>query len=549
MAPYAGDSSTWPAAKPVSPPEPGFSAVYRNAVDPLPAEVTRTPADIFRKTVAAVPDQPFLGRRKWDFVKGDFAPVYTWTTYAQAYDQVHALGYALTSLISDRTLQPDPDSGLTAALWSPNVPEFQILMQQTHIFSRRLVNIFDSFPLDSALYVLAHSEAQVVFTTGAHLVQLLPNLDQLPKVKVIVIVDEQPAADAGAGRSSNVLPTKLPPTQASKQQISAAWAESEGARVFDWEQLLALGKTNPTAIPPAAGLDHIPLLCYTSGSTGQPKGALVSSRQLSFAAEAANKGGAPLVEHHCNLFSYLPVAHIYEVLLETLIVSHFGGIGYSCGDTTRLLEDMQILKPHVFPSVPRVLNRIAGAIELQMRGESFKAKLLRRAVESKMAYHDVDGQVQHAFWDRIVFKKVQALLGGNVECIISGSAPIRPETLKLLRVCFATDVREGFGATENLATASINLAYDKELGSVGAIVPGLELRLQDQPELGYHATDKPRPRGEILLRGPSVFPGYFKDPEKTAETLDADGWLHTGDVGAIDERGRLYIIDRIKVRD
>lgn len=246
------------------------------------------------------------------------------------------------------------------------------------------------------------------------------------------------------------------------------------------------------------------------------------------------------------MISYLPLAHIYGRFLEACMFRRGARIGYFGGDVTKLVEDAQILQPTLFPGVPRVFNRIAAQIQFQVDGPGLKGKLLRTAVNAKIANHDEDASVTHAVWDRIVFKKVQAILGGKVKSMVSGSAPIRPEVIRLLRVCFACDFREGYGQTENTGCCLMMMPNDKSLGSCGAPQPGCEVRLKDVPELGYRSTDKPWPRGELLSRGQTTFPGYYKDPEKTKETIDEEGWLHSGDVAAFDDLGRFRIIDRVK---
>lgn len=157
------------------------------------------------------------------------------------------------------------------------------------------------------------------------------------------------------------------------------------------------------------------------------------------------------------------------------------------------------------------------------------------------------GKVDHAFWDRIVFKKVRAVLGGNVKYINSGSAPISPEVLSFLKVAFSATVSEGYGQTENVGTATRCMTGEKDgNGTVGPPQAGVEIKLIDVPDMNYFSTDKPFPRGEMLTRGQMVIGGYLKDEAKSKEAIDAEGWLHSGDIASVDTIGRFKIIDRIK---
>jgi len=149
-------------------------------------------------------------------------------------------------------------------------------------------------------------------------------------------------------------------------------------------------------------------------------------------------------------------------------------------------------------------------------------------------------------WDMVLFSQTKAKLGGRVQWILSGSAPLDPKLADFLRTCFCCPVVQGYGLTENLAGATLTDVNDPTVGHVGTPMACNEIKLVDVPEMNYFSTDKPCPRGEICLRGPNLFVGYYKDPEKTAEDLKADGWFHTGDVGRWNPNGTLSIIDRKK---
>lgn len=354
----------------------------------------------------------------------------------------------------------------------------------------------------------------------------------MPHLRAIVLLDLIPG---GA----------LPAGELSRQQLARQWAASRDVLLYSFDEILALGRKNPVPHSPPKSVDEPSGYCYTSGTTGKPKAALVAHGQLGFCSATTPLLGFAAEEDDC-MISFLPLAHIFGRYLEAVMFRIGARIGYFSGDVTKLTEDAQILQPTIFPGVPRVWNRIAAQIQVQLEGPGLKGSLLRTAVNAKLYYHDQDGTTTHAFWDRVVFKKVKALLGGKVKAMVSGSAPIRPDVIRLLRVCFACDFREGYGQTENTGCCLLMFPNDPSLGSCGPPQPGQEVRLRDCPELGYRVTDKPYPRGELLMRGQARFPGYYKDPEKTKETITEDGWLLSGDVAALDEYGRFKIVDRVK---
>lgn len=166
-------------------------------------------------------------------------------------------------------------------------------------------------------------------------------------------------------------------------------------------------------------------------------------------------------------------------------------------------------------------------------------------VQVKKAQIAAGGPLTHWLIDVTLFRLIRRLLGGNVRAIISGAAPISTEVLDFLRICFGCLVLEGYGSSEALCIAS-SIPGDLKGGALGPPYPTGEVKLVSIPEMGYTANDFPYPRGEICVRGPITFSGYYKDKEKTKEAIDAEGWVHTGDVGQIDDLGRIAIIDRKK---
>ncbi|KAG8873474.1 hypothetical protein FRB97_006723 [Tulasnella sp. 331] len=273
-------------------------------------------------------------------------------------------------------------------------------------------------------------------------------------------------------------------------------ASQRGIEILEMKQLEAGGIKNPVQ-PIKATLDQLAAVSYTSGTTANPK-------------------------------------------------------GYFTGSPANLLADMQVLKPHFFPSVPRVLNKIYASLMAATQAPGLKGMiniriLFRQAVATKEANFQVSGGFTHILWDALVFRKAQAVLGGQVNFITSASAPISRSVVDFLKIAFACEVMEGYGLTETCASGSRTLADDPLAAStIGGATPGNELKLVDVPELEYRSSDTPNPRGELCVRGANVFTRYYKDEKKTREAIDEEGWFHTGDVAELDAAGRFKIIDRVK---
>lgn len=244
--------------------------------------------------------------------------------------------------------------------------------------------------------------------------------------------------------------------------------------------------------------------------------------------------------------SYLPLAHIFGRVCDMLCLCIGGRLGYFAGDMNLLVEDIQEMKPTIFATVPRLLNRVYGKIVAStVNAPGATGALARRGIATKLANLEAGKGYTHPFWDRLIFNKVKSALGGHVRIMVTGSAPIGKDVMQFLRVALCCDIREGYGATETCAASTIHYPNEFKAGHIGAPFTCNEVKLVDVPEMDYLSTD-PYPRGEICIRGPNVFKGYYKDEEKTRESIDEEGWFHTGDVGMINERGSIVIIDRKK---
>ncbi|KIJ44209.1 hypothetical protein M422DRAFT_30387 [Sphaerobolus stellatus SS14] len=506
--------------------KPGQTGIYLNAVWPelsYDSEQGRHSLyEVFQSGLEHSPNGPCLGHRPIISTNPlAFAPQYEWQTYRQVDERRRNLGSALEHIWQ----QGRAGGGdlPTIGIWSQNKPEWQIVDLAAQAYSKVTVSLYDTLGPNAVEYSCNHAEITVVFATTPHIPEVLSLAPKLKGLKVLVSMDE--LSDEA-------------------RHVASSWAKHRGLEFFTLREFEALGKANYTE-PIIPTPEHVYSICYTSGTTGNPKGAILTHGQVAMAIAAAVTGTNFTEPGY--LMSYLPLAHIYGRITELAALNFGGGIGYFTGDPLRLLEDAQSLRPTAFPSVPRVLNRIYQAANMAGDVPGLKGNIFRKAVATKLANYRATGKLTHLLWDRLVFSKIQKLLGGRIESITSGSAPISADALDFLRIAFGCDIYNGYGMTETAAIITRVVSGDRNPGdSSGPPQAGVELKLLDVAEMGYTANDKPNPRGEILCRSICNTPGYYKDPENTANTIDAEGWLHTGDIGEIDSAGRLRIIDRVK---
>ncbi|XP_059598823.1 long chain acyl-CoA synthetase 7, peroxisomal isoform X7 [Vitis vinifera] len=215
-------------------------------------------------------------------------------------------------------------------------------------------------------------------------------------------------------------------------------------------------------------------------------------------------------------------------------------------DNLKLMDDLAALRPTIFCSVPRLYNRIYSGIMNAVQTSGVLRKTLFNAAYNSKKQVIISGRNPSPMWDRLVFSKIKGMLGGRVHFMGSGASPLSPDVMDFLRVCFGCQVIEGYGMTETSCLISCMDKGDNLSGHVGSPNPACEIKLVDVPEMNYTSEDQPYPRGEICVRGPVLFQGYYKDEVQTKEVIDGDGWLHTGDIGLWLPGGRLKIIDRKK---
>lgn len=488
--------------------------VYRSAKSPLKLvslypghPEIKTLHDNFEYAVETFRDHKYLGTRICaDGTVGE----YKWMTYGEASTSRSAIGSGLVNFGIQK--------GACIGLYFINRPEWIIVDHACSAYSYISVPLYDTLGPDAASYIINHADVQVIFCLPQSLSSLLSFISSIPSVRLIVVI---------GGSEENI-----PSIPSSNYQ-----------KIVTYSKLHEQGHSDLKSFCPPKPED-IATICYTSGTTGTPKGAVISHGNL-----IANAAGSSLnVQFYPSdvYISYLPLAHIYERVNQVLLVHAGAASGFYQGDNLKLTDDMAVLRPTIFASVPRLFNRIyAGVMNAVKTSGGLKERLFNVAYSSKLQAI-CSGKIPSPIWDRLVFNKIKAKLGGRVRFMCSGASPLSPDVLEFLRVCFGGLILEGYGMTETSCTISIMNEGDILTGHVGSPIPACEIKLVDVPEMNYTSEDHPYPRGEICIRGPTVFQGYFKDEVQTKEIIDEDGWLHTGDIGLWLPEGRLKIIDRKK---
>ncbi|KAE9455791.1 hypothetical protein C3L33_12301, partial [Rhododendron williamsianum] len=446
---------------------------------------------------------------------------YKWMTYGEAGTARSEIGSGLVcrgipkaSCFYWLVLQ----QGASVGLYFINRPEWVIVDHACSAYSYTSVPLYDTLGPDAVKYIVNHAVVQAIFCVPETLSILLSFLSEIPSVRLIVVV----------GGIDEHLPS-LPSTT--------------GVEVLSYSKLLGEGRSSPQPFCPPKP-DDVATICYTSGTTGTPKGAVLSHGNL--IADVA--GSSLAVKFHSSdvFISYLPLAHIYE-RANQVTCAHYGvAVGFYQGDNLKLMDDMAALRPTIFCSVPRLYNRIYSGIMNAVKTSGGLRERLFNAAYNAKKQAILNGKNPSPMWDRLVFNKIKGKLGGRVRLMASGASPLSPDVMDFLRVCFGCHVLEGYGMTETSCVITSMEEGDNLSGHVGSPNPACEVKLVDVPEMNYTSEDRPYPRGEICVRGPIVFGGYHKDEVQTREVVDEDGWLHTGDIGLWSAGGRLKIIDRKK---
>lgn len=450
---------------------------------------------------------------------------YHWLSYNETIMAAKELASGLASL------GQRPNANI--AIFCETRAEWLIAAEACFMHNFPMVTLYATLGASAVAHGLNETEVTHIITSSELLETRLKDiLIEVPRLQHIIVVDSTATTWPGYPRGINIH------SMAAVQRLGA---KPENAS-REHEQPL------PT---------DIAVIMYTSGSTGVPKGVMISHSNII----AGLTGMAERIPNLCEedtYIGYLPLAHVLELSAELVCVSHGCRIGYSSPQTladqsTKIKKgskgDTSILQPSLMAAVPEIMDRIYKNVMTKVEEMSSVQRTLFNLVYNYKLEQLAEGH-STPLSDRLVFSKIRSLLGGRTRVLLSGGAPLSAATQRFMNVCLCCPVGQGYGLTETCGAGTISELWDYSTGRVGGPLVCCEIKLKDWLEGGYRSTDKPRPRGEILVGGPNVTMGYYKNEAKNQEDffVDENGqrWFCTGDIGEIEEDGCLKIIDRKK---
>ena len=426
--------------------------------------------------------------------------VYEWTTYEQFAEKVDAFRGGLASL--------GVSAGDKVAIICKNTEEWAVSAYATYGLSAQHIPMYETQMAKEWEYIIRDCGAKVLLAANAAVLEQTRDFpENIESLEHIVLLSGSDAGD-----------------------------------VKTYSDLLKTGRENPVQVRHPESQSPMGMI-YTSGTTGDPKGVMLSHRNLIFECEVV----LPLLgmTNEDRSLAFLPWAHVFGQVAEVHGLINSGGSAGLVEDVNTLIEELGVLKPSMFFAVPRVYNRIYERLRGQMQEKpGFIRSLFYGGL--KQAKREREGETL-GFLDnltltlarKIIFKKVLNRFGGNLRIAISGASALSPEVAEFVND-IGISIYEGYGLSENTAALSVNYPGVRRFGSVGKPLPGVRIEIDKSVE-GSKEED-----GEVIAYGENIMLGYHNLPEKTKESINDDGGLRTGDLGHLDADGYLYITGRVK---
>lgn len=388
---------------------------------------------------------------------------------------------------------------------SNNRPEWNIMDMGMSQIGAVHVPVYPNNSDEEYKHILEHSDARLVIVSSqAFYEKIKPLADKTPNIEKLFTIDQVAAAN-------NI------------------------------NEIFKLGETNHeperlAEIKAGISSEDLVSIIYTSGTTGVPKGVMLSHNNFLSNVKASTH--LLPVDHNGMFLSFLPLCHVFERMVNYLL--QYQGVSVYYAESIETIGDnLREVSPDGFASVPRVIEKLYDKLILTGRNLSgIKKALFFWAVNLGLRYelnreNGAFYELQRKIADKLIYKKWREALGGNLKVIVSGGAALQPRLARVFN-CAGLKIQEGYGLTETSPVIAVNHAEypNMRFGTVGPLLENVEVKIAED--------------GEILMRGPSLMMGYYKDPERTAEAIDSEGWFHTGDIGELQDRNILKITDRKK---
>lgn len=472
-----------------------------------------------RQILAEEDEKQKDGRLFKKYVLGE----YRWKSYLQVDQESTGFGNGV------RALGQEPRNSIV--IFAETREEWMIAAHGCFKQNIPVVTIYSTLGDEAIAHGINETEVTMLITSHDLLPKFKKILALCPKVQTIIFMPDQ-----------------------LKQTETTGF--KEGVKIISFPDVIKIGEEAAGRIVPVPPTqDDTAIIMYTSGSTGVPKGVILTHRNM-MATLRAFSDCVDINEDDVFL-GFLPLAHVLEQAVESACLLYGVPIGYSTPltmiDSSSKIKhgtkgDASVLRPTVMTSVPLILDRIYKGINDKVSKKGgfskalfdfacqYKCKWARRGFDTPLI-------------NRIVFTPIRSILGGRMKYVLCGGAPLSPETHELITTCLCSTVLQGYALTETTSCATVMDLCDRSLGRVGNPTTVVDIRLVDWDEGNYRVTDKPYPRGEIVIGGDNVSPGYYKMPDKTKEDFfeeDGKRWFKTGDIGECHPDGAFRIIDRKK---